>query len=222
MDPSSTKRIAAVVLVTAALCAYTWTLRLRAVSAPSPPRFDLIPGAVTGYTVRDEYIPPQSLIVLGADTTIARTYTDGSGEQIELFIGYFAAQQERSQIHSPKHCYPGSGWDILAEGSLMVRLPGRSEPARRLVISDGIESRFVVYWFTMQGRVIPDEFALKWNQMSSALLGRPQSAAFVRFSIEQRAGREEEAQRRLVTFIERIAPGILDAFEQPERGVRKG
>jgi len=222
MDASSTRRIAAVVMVTAALCAYTWALRLRAAPAPAPPRFERIPGGSSGYTARDEYIPPPSLVELGADTTLARTYIDATGNEIELFIGYFATQQERSQIHSPKHCYPGSGWDILSEGSLMLQLPGRAEQVRRLMISDGIERRLVVYWFTMQGRVIPNEFALKWNQMTSALLGRPQSAAFVRFSVELRPGREEEARKRLVTFIERIAPGVIDAFTRPEHGGQGG
>ncbi|MDD3643430.1 MAG: EpsI family protein [Candidatus Krumholzibacteria bacterium] len=222
MDASSTKRIAAVAVVTAALCAYTWALRLREAPAPTPPRWDRIPAAAAGYAGRDEMIPPWSLAELGADTTFARAYVDPSGERIELFIGYFSAQQERSQIHSPKHCYPGSGWDILSEGSLMLRLPGRAERARRLVISDGIESRLVVYWFAMGGRVISNEFALKWSQMTSALLGRQQSAAFVRFSIGLEAGREDEARRRLAAFIERIAPGVIDAFGQPERGEQEG
>jgi EpsI family protein len=222
MDTTPTRRIAAVVIVTAALCAYTWTLRLRTVPEPSPPRFERIPRRLAGYGSRDGYIPPLSLAELGADTTLARTYADAAGDEVELFIGYFASQQERSQIHSPKHCYPGSGWDILSEGSFALRLPGRSEPVRRLVISDGTERRLVLYWFTMRGRVIPNEFALKWDQMTSALLGRTQSAAFVRFSVELPAGREEEARQRLVSFVELVAPDIIDAFTPSTPGTEGG
>lgn len=222
MDTSSTRRIAAVVAVTAALGAYTWVIRSRTVPPEGSPRFDRIPAEIAGYTAREEYIPPLSVVELGADTMLARTYADGAGGEIELFIGYFATQQERSQIHSPKHCYPGSGWDILAEGSLPLHLAGRTGRARRLTISDGVERRLVVYWFTMRGRMIPDEFALKWNQMKNALLGRPQSAAFIRFSVPLPPGEEDETGRRLSAFIEQIAPGVIETFAQPSGGGREG
>lgn len=222
MDSSQTRRIAAVVIVTAALCAYSWTLRLRGVPVPPPPDFERIPRAAADYASLDERIPAEALAPLDADTTLARSYYGPEGDRIELFIGYFADQQERSQIHSPKHCYPGSGWNILSEGSLVLDLSGRREPARRLLVSDGVGRRIVVYWFTMRGRVIPNEFALKWNQMTSALLGRSQAAAFVRFSVEIREGREDDAGRRLVSFIETIAPDVIDALTAPESAPRGG
>lgn len=212
MDSLSTKRLAALVIVLAALCAYAWALRLRALEPPMPPPLALIPLSVAQYTAREEYVPPESLLILGADATVARSYRDQSGAVIELFIGYFAEQRERSQIHSPKHCYPGAGWNIISEGTLMLRHGGRREPVRELIISDGRQRRLVVYWFSMHGRTIPHEFALKWLQMTSALLARPQSAAFVRFSTVTAPGDEAGTRRRLVEFIEAVAPDITAAL----------
>lgn len=212
MDSVSTKKITAVVIILAVLCAYTWSLRLRTVPQPQPPALEGIPRAFAGFTARDEYISPWELEVLGADLTLARSYVDPAGGVIDLFIGYFADQQENSQIHSPKHCYPGAGWDIISEGSIDLDIGGSISPARRLIISDGGSRQLVVYWFSMRGRTIPNEFALKWHQMTSALLARPQAASFIRFSALVPPGRDEAVMAGLIEFIEDVAPHVLEAL----------
>jgi EpsI family protein len=212
MDSISTKKIIAIVVIFASLCAYTWSLRLRAVPLPDDPDLEAIPRSIGRTAAKDEHISPQSLRVLGADLTLARSYTSGYGDRIDLFIGYFSDQQERSQIHSPKHCYPGAGWDIISEGSITVDLDGSASSVRRLLISDGRSRQLVVYWFNMRGRTITNEFELKWHQMTSALLSRPQSASFIRFSIPLAPGAKGSEENDLVEFIEDISPYILDAL----------
>jgi EpsI family protein len=212
MDTVSTKKMTAVVVILAVLCAYTWSLRLRTVPRPEPPGLDSIPRSVAGFTARDEYISPESLRLLGADMTLARSYVDDSGAEIDLFIGYFAAQQENSQIHSPKHCYPGAGWDIISEGSIRLDIGGSVTAARKLLISDGSSTQLVVYWFYMRDGTVPDEFSLKWRQMTDALLARPQAASFIRFSAIVPPGEEEAIMARTVGFIEDISPHVLEAL----------
>jgi EpsI family protein len=216
MDSVSTKKITAVVIILAVLCAYTWSLRLRTVPQPQPPDLEGIPRALAGFTARDVYISPVSLEVLGADLTLGRSYVSPAGGTIDLFIGYFADQQENSQIHSPKHCYPGAGWDIISEGSIDLDIGGAISPARRLIISDGVSRQLVVYWFSMRGRTIPNEFALKWHQMTSALLTRPQAASFIRFSALIPPGRDEAVMAGLVEFVEDISPHVLEALTPRE------
>ncbi len=212
MDSVSTKKITTVIIILAVLCAHTWSLRLRTVPQPQPPDLEGIPRALAGFTARDVYISPGSLGVLDADLTLARSYVDPAGVAIDLFIGYFADQQENSQIHSPKHCYPGAGWDIISEGSIALDIGGTVSPARRLVISDGGSRQLVVYWFSMRGRTIPNEFALKWHQMTSALLARPQAASFIRFSAPIPPGGDEAVSADLVEFVEDISPHIFEAL----------
>ncbi len=212
MDSVSTKKITAVVIILAVLCAYTWSLRLRTVPQQQQPGLETIPRVIGDRSARDEYISPGSLRLLGADVTLARSYADPAGRAIDLFIGYFAGQQEYSQIHSPKHCYPGAGWDIISEGSIDIDIGGISSPARSLIISDGGSRQVVVYWFSMHGRTIPDEFTLKWHQMTSALLARPQAASFVRFSARIPPGGDEAVRAGLIGFIEDISPYVIEAL----------
>lgn len=212
MDSVSTKKIITVVVILAVLCAYTWSLRLRAVPQPELPDLESIPHDLGGFTARDEFISPESLRILGADRTLARSYVDRGGNSIDVFIGYFADQQENSQIHSPKHCYPGAGWDILSEGSITLDIGGSDSAARQLIISDGGSRQLVIYWFSMRGMTIPNEFALKWHQMTGALLARPQAASFIRFSALIPAGGDEAVRAGIVEFAEDISPYVLEAL----------
>ena len=212
MDTVSTKKIITVVVILTVLCAYTWSLRLRRVPQPEPPQLDAIPRTLEGFTARDEHLSPEALRILGADLTLARSYTGPDGNHIDLFIGYFADQQKNTQIHSPKHCYPGAGWDIVSEGSIVINVGRILSPARRLIISSGGRRQLVVYWFNMRGKTIPNEFALKWNQMTSALLSRPQAASFIRFSAMIPPGGDELVRAQLVEFIENMSPHVIEAL----------
>ncbi len=212
MDTVSTKKIIAVVIILAVLCTYTWSLRLRNVPQLQPPQLDVIPRTFDGFTARDGCISPESLRLLGADLTLARSYRGPAGNTIDLFIGYFADQQQNSQIHSPKHCYPGAGWDIISDGSIALDIGGTISSAQGLIISNGSSRQIVMYWFSMRGKTIPNEFALKWNQMTSALLAHPQAASFIRFSAIIPPGRDETVRTELVEFVENISPYVLEAL----------
>lgn len=212
MDPKRTTRVVLLLMFLAALIAYTYILRYREVPGPPPPDLAGIPTVIDGYEGTDAHQPAEALRLLGADRTVFRTYDNGDGRTIWLFLGYFGAQQENAQIHSPKHCYPGAGWDIVEEGTLRLDLAGTAASVKRLLISDGTLQREVVYWFDTRGGVITNEFALKWYQMKSALMQRPQAAAFIRFSTEASPGAHRDHHRELIEFIETIAPSITDAL----------
>jgi len=224
MDQVKPIRIVTLLLLIAALTVYTYMLRYREAQRPPAPDLAGIPTVIGEYESTEAYQPAEALLLLGADATVFRTYRNAGGHTIWLFLGYFGTQQENSQIHSPKHCYPGAGWDIVEEGTLRIGPPGAEASVKRLVISDGREQREVVYWFDTRGGVITNEFALKWYQMKSALLQQPQAAAFVRFSTEVSPAAPEHARTELIRFIEAIGPRITETLRgrtvpaaEPER-----
>lgn len=211
MNASSKIILAAVML---ALTGYTYTLNYRKAEEPQPPALERVPAEIAGYRGRDEPLEPASLRLLGADATLFRTYSNEKGRRIWLFLGYFGSQQQNSQIHSPKHCYPGAGWNVVYEGSVQVRLADGSIRAKELMISDGKERRIVLYWFSTYSGIITDEFALKWHQMKSSLLGRTQATAFVRFSMPVTAGEEGPARADLLDFVEAVSTDLQSALTE--------
>ncbi len=193
--------------ILAVTAVYTNLLRYRPPRNEEVPPLDNIPHSMGGFTGRDEYQPPRSLKMLGADTTLFRSYRNGQGNPIWLFIGYFGSQQENSQIHSPKHCYPGSGWDIIMEGKTHLKTPENNLDARYLLISGQHERRLVIYWFHTGDGAVTGEFALKWFQMKRSLMRKPQSAAFIRFSTRiPPGGDKEKTMEQLTSFIQLAIP----------------
>jgi EpsI family protein len=63
----------------------------------------------------DEALEPQLFDALRAREVLYRTYEPDADEPVWVFAGYFDRQREGSQVHSPRHCYPGSGWNIERE-----------------------------------------------------------------------------------------------------------
>ena len=143
-----TIKYACLMVIVSALIVYTYTMRYREIEQPVIPDLGRIPANVAGYAATDEYLEPASLRVLGSDASLFRTYTKYGAQPIWLFLGYFGSQQEYSQIHSPKNCYPGAGWNITDEGSAEIILPRGAASARKLLISDGRTRRMVIYWFS--------------------------------------------------------------------------
>jgi EpsI family protein len=211
MDKVKTKKLAALIAILTLLAAYTYVLRYREVVPPDPPRLDRIPMAVGDFIGYDVYQEPASLRVLGADTTLFRSFQDDEGKVIRLFLGYFGTQHERAQIHSPKHCYPGAGWGIVAEKSAEIHSGTGVFRATHLSISDGRDRREVIYWFDTADGIINNEFVLKWYQMKRALIGKPQVSAFIRFSTVVSPA-DEISWQKIIDFIEAIVPDIRTAL----------
>src|SRR5689334_391881 len=57
---------------------------------------------------------------------LARTYRKDQ-TNLDLFIAYYAEQKAGESMHSPKHCLPGSGWEIWKHDSADVAVNGKSE-----------------------------------------------------------------------------------------------
>ncbi len=204
-----TTRYISLMLIVVALTVYTYSMRLRTVERSDPPDLRLIASSAAGYTGMDARLETESLLVLGADATLFRTYNRNGSVPIWLFLGYFESQQEYSQIHSPKHCYPGAGWNILSEKSVSLQAPAGNIRATKLIISDGLSTRIVIYWFSTPSGALTDEFALKWYQTRQSLLGRPQVSTFVRFSAPVPNGTDETAvEKDLVNLIESMTASI--------------
>ena len=213
MDKIKLNRLLIIFVILSLLTVYTYRLRKRDIEEPPFPDFSLIPAEAGLYISDDYYLDIESLRVLGADTTLIRSYTGETGIQIEFFLGYFARQQVNSQIHSPKHCYPGSGWDIIREDRLEINFENGPGHVKRLMITNGKVHRLVIYWFSMNGKAIPNEFSLKYHQMKNTLLSRPQAASFIRFSTIINPGGGEKTEEAMLRFIDRISPDIMAALK---------
>ncbi|HKW14956.1 MAG TPA: EpsI family protein [Candidatus Krumholzibacteria bacterium] len=157
------------------------------------------------------------LAVLRARDVLYRTYTGSQGEPVWVFLGYFDRQKEGSQVHSPRHCYPGSGWNIESEPRWDAPWGGR---VASLVVSDGNERRLVVYWYQLDRVTETDVLPLKLELTRRAVLRRSQDVVFASISTPV-SGSLEDTMARLVPMARDIHAGIEQLYRERD-GRRAG
>ena len=180
MDRTRATIIASVVLTAAALAGHA----IRAGEPDIDPSLGLdhvrVGGEGAYRAYEDEPLDAEFLDVLRAREVLFRTYDPAADEPVWLFLGYFDRQKEGSQVHSPRHCYPGSGWNI--ERELQTPAPWRNGVLPALVVSNGAERRLVCFWYQTPTATVGDVFRLKLALTRRALLRRPQDVVFASVS----------------------------------------
>ncbi len=187
--------------------------------AENPPHrsaeFGSIPYEENGYRGEEYRFSEYSYEILQADTTTLRLYQGPDQEPYWLFIAYFESQKYGSQIHSPKHCLPGGGWQILHHDPYALLLPdGSRKEINRLVIADRGRRQLMLYWFETRGGAIRSEFGLKWDLVMNSLFFRPTDAAIVRLTmpIDEEGGGLNGALSRAESYFRVFYPAIERAL----------
>jgi EpsI family protein len=140
-----------------------------------------------------DFMDDKTLRNLGASDYLICEYSDPAiPAPVGVYVGYHESQireegggSAENSIHPPKHCMPGSGWDIIGHSVVELDVPGLPQkPAlvNRMVIAKGDARQLVYYWYQTQGRVIADDWQkiayLSWDR---AFSGRT-DGALVRFT----------------------------------------
>jgi exosortase D (VPLPA-CTERM-specific) len=149
---------------------------------------------------------------LKLDDYVLADYVNPSGEVVNLYISYYNSQRKGEAVHSPRSCLPGGGWQMRDFGQRRVAnvsINGRPLRVNRTLIELGNQRQLVYYWFQQRGRVITNEFAVKWYLFWDALTLHRTDGAMVRIiTALPPTGTEAEADRRLGDLVSRIAPDI--------------
>jgi len=164
--------------------AFSYFLRYSRVEPSRGPDFAQIPYQLGEWVGEEQRFADYTYDVLAADTTTYRVYRDSGGREMYLFIAYFRSQKYGGQIHSPRHCLPGSGWNIQTrEHRELAVLDKKKIPVNLMTITQGQYNQFMWYWFQTRGGSNPSEYGLKLDLVFTSLLLRPTDAAFIRFNL---------------------------------------
>ena len=150
--------------------------------------------------------------VLKATKTTNRIYSTADGSTIQLFVAYFESQKYGSQIHSPKHCLPGSGWKIeTIEPYELIAPDGTKIIINHSVIRDQFKPVVMLYWYETRSGSIRGEYGLKLDLIKNSILFNPTDAIIIRLTID--AGNDINlTTERGVEFINRIYPYIKESL----------
>lgn len=179
---------------------------------PARTSLDEFPMTLGAWSGHRDSLEGVYLDALKLDDYLMANYQDGTGPPVNLYMSYYNSQRKGEAVHSPRSCMPGGGWQLrdFDQRTLNnVQINGRPLRINRTLIELGNERELVYYWFQQRGRVITNEFVVKWFLFWDALTRHRTDGALVRLIVAlPPASKEEEADRRLSDLAGRIAPTL--------------
>jgi len=152
------------------------------------------------------------LDTLKLDDYLLADYRSASAGVVDLYISYYNRQRKGDAVHSPRACLPGGGWQLRDFGQHAlagIQINGHALRVNRTIIELGNQRQLVYYWFQQRGRVITNEYAVKWYIFGDALTLHRTDGAMVRLIAPIPAGVSvAEADRNLTEFASRIVPEL--------------
>ena len=177
-------------------------------STPPPVRFDRLPLAVDTWRGTDAGpLDEETARILAADAYVNRSYASAAHAPVGFYAAYYAQQRPGVSIHSPLYCLPGTGWEPLDVGSRTLSVAGADYDIRRMVIRKQREQAVVLYWYSVHGRIVGDEFRSKlWLLHDSLRFGRS-DAALIRLAVPV-TDSVEAAERDALAFGRAFLPSL--------------
>lgn len=175
----------------------------RAEIIPERQEFVSFPATIGEWRGRNDVLESAVLDVLKLDDYIIADYQNTDKQRVNFYVAYYGSQRSGASAHSPRSCLPGGGWRI--ESHTQVDL-GNGLRTNRFIIRMGESRQLVYYWFKQRGRVITNEFAVKWYMLWDALARNRSDGALVRLTTVLQPGEDAEAgDARLRAFAHEIA-----------------
>ena len=174
--------------------------------------FPLKLGAWTG---TEKGLKQEIIDILGVEDPMMRVYTNNDRFPIWLYIGYYESQSRGDIIHSPKHCYPGSGWQTLETGIEEIKISHLNKEkirVNRFLIQKGLEKQLVLYWYHERGRINTSEYWAKFYLIFDAVTRNRTDGSLVRISapvidsVEQTLKREKEFIGLMFPYLKEFLP----------------
>jgi EpsI family protein len=167
-----------------------------------------VPTKLAGWTaISEEVLSPKVLEVLKPTSYLSRTYRLDQ-KQIGLFISYHSQQRAGENIHTPKHCLPGGGWDFSETGAAFVPFGASQVKVNKYVVQNGGQRLLILYWYQSKLRVVANEYAAKLYMARDSIIEHQTEGSIVRITLPYRPGALDEA----VGFATALLPHVQRCF----------
>ena len=171
---------------------------------PSRQSFSQFPLAMEDWSGREGRLEQVYINALKFDDYFLADYRDGNSSPVNFYVAYYASQRKGQSAHSPRSCIPGGGWRIEGLERREVsgsNVQGSPLAVNRVQIAKGDNRQLVYYWFQQRGRVITNEYLVKWYLFWDALTKNRTDGALVRLVVNVGQGQSiEVAEQRLEEF----------------------
>src|SRR3569623_1553034 len=187
-------------------------LPARAEIVPARSAFAQFPSGLGGWQGRMKRLEQIYIDALKFDDYLLGNYANRNGRTVNLYAAYYDSQRKGESVHSPRSCIPGGGWeivDIVTWPVNGVQVGGKTLQVNRVLIQKGETRQLVYYWFQQRGRVITNEYLVKWYLFWDALTRNRSDGSLIRLTTMLAPGEELAAgDGRLADFADVAVPRL--------------
>jgi len=144
------------------------------------------------------------------DYLLANFVSEKSTNPINLYVAYYASQEQGRSIHSPEICLPGAGWEIASRTVHVIVLPEqRDQPLNvtREIIRKENHRQIVYYWFNESGINTPSNWKARLLLLQNAFSKGRTDGSLLRVTLPIGSEQNpEEGDRILEEFIAEVLP----------------
>jgi EpsI family protein len=165
-----------------------------------------------GWHGRRDALDPVYLDELKLDDYLLADYHSATAIPVNVWIAYYDSQRKGQSAHSPRSCLPGGGWEFDTLAPQRLNTPAGGLMVNRGIISHGSERQLVYYWFQQRGRVVTNEYLVKWYILRDAVARNRTDGALVRLLAPLPPGANEAAVDRELTQFAAVLSGQLSRY----------
>jgi len=192
--------------LTALLACVGFTTPQRVELRPHRTAFLDFPFQLENWSGRRLVMESDYLDQLRLDDYLFAQFTRGSGLPVNLWIAYYDSQRKGQSAHSPKSCLPGGGWDFTSFGPKTLQTVNGPISVNRAVIAHGSDQQLMYYWFQQRGRVVTNEYLVKWFIFEDAIFRNRTDGALVRLIVPIPPHADEaDVEREATSFVSTLS-----------------
>ena len=208
MNTYRTITIVAIMLITSVTLSYLNNSEAKKTNKP----LSGFPMIIRGWHGELDYFDDWVYEKTGVDDSILSHFYDSSGNDVQLYIGYYESQREGSIIHSPRNCMIGKGWNMIETSRINLTVPSHPHDLIKviyLLIQKGLDKQIVLYWYYSRGRVISSEYYQKIYLVIDSITRRRTDGSFVRLILPVK-----DSEKQTLEVLKGFAADLFPVIEE--------
>ena len=150
----------------------------------------------------------------GLDREFLSAYKDGDGNEVTLFIGYYAQQRQDAELGNHDNVLvheKDDAWRAIQGDELM--LPGIGIKTQTAVIKGRGGQYLTTYFFYVDGQWVSNKYQTKWLQTKARLLGGRNDGAIIAITSQYQDG-DDAAAELLSAFTAMALANITSSLDR--------